>query len=901
MNKKSYTLIVSIFILGGAFVLYGMKFAHQRGNESEQMKGSVFIIGDIRVQLLSDTLLRIEQRNSEGFEDRSTFTVVDRDWPGTLCQKKIVGEHTEIITANYTVVVHLSQGATGVQIRTFDGSLIYDYGKRKSDVSYLPEPGDKALAWIMPDSPRMIPPIWGATPAPSDFQDQPASGWDLQGNVVDDYVFILPKNNYGQFQKDFTKLTGSTPLPPLYAFGLWNSRYYAYTEDSALQAIEKYRQKQIPLDVFVLDTDWRTGAGIGYDINTDLFPDMHRFTKKVHDKNVFLVINDHPEAVGNSATELQELQYRYSNLSRLLDLGIDAWWYDRNWHAHLKAPLPGVSEEVWGMRLYHDITQQFRPQQRALILANVDGIDHGRWAYPSHPAAHRFPIWWTGDTLPEWEYLQSAIANGVNSGVFRAMPYVSEDIGGHYGVPTEEFYLRSIQYGVFSPILRLHSSGKTRYPWSFGSNTEKIATDYIQLRYRLLPLIYSAARQNYEKGVPLLRRCDLYWPEYKDAVNDQQYLLGDDLLVAPVNDGKGFHQIPDSLLHTTDKKQGLQGEYFENITVEGEPKLVRRDVNIDFDWGEGAGSAPAEGLPSDFFSIRWKGILGPVPLSGRYEFGLIADDGVRLWIDNMLVVDFWKDQGASLRTGTIKLEAGQTYLLRIEYYDRQFRASCKLVWWNRDDHTPQTRKLWIPPGSWQDLWTGQNFIGPMSVTLTSPLWHIPLFVRNGGIVLSVPQQQFTKQTPWLVVIADAFIASGDYSTTRILYEDDGETLDYQRNICRKTPMIMSYTGEQVTFRIGKSEGSIADNLKERTWIVRLHLPVGYNPKAVLVDGKTIPVNNNYHESSAGESASLLSRKMEKKSLFSGQGELPPIQGGPVLEVILTNRTIYKDTLINVTL
>jgi len=901
MNRRIYIIATGVLFLGSIF-FYSIFSVNQQENNPQHLKSSSFIFGDIRVQLLSDTLLRVEQRGPDGYEDRFTFTVIDRDWPGTVFRKTTSANLTEISTVNYTVIVQYDQGVVAeLQVRTAGGIPVYDYSHTKGGLLYLPGPGDNAVSWIMSDSPRLIPPAWGATPAPSDTQNKPTYGWDLQGEVHDDYVFIRKKDDYTQFQKDFAKLTGSTPLPPIYTFGLWNSRYHAYTEHTALQTIKKYRQRQIPLDVFVLDTDWRTGAAIGYNINTELFPGMRYFAEKVHEEDVFLFINDHPEAIGDTAIEPKELQYRYDNLTRLLDMGIDAWWYDRNWHAHLKSPLPGISEEVWGMRLYSDIIKRFRPQQRPLILANVDGIDHGKWSQPSHPAAHRFPIWWTGDTKSEWEYLQSGIANGVNSGVFRFMPYVSEDIGGHHGVPTEEFYLRSIQYGVFSPILRLHSSGKTRYPWDFGSNTEKIATEYIRLRYRLLPLIYSAARQNYENGMPLLRRCDLYWPEYLLAKNDQQYLFGDDLLVAPVNDGKGFHPIPEQLLNTVDKQPGLRGQYFDNISLEGEAKLIRFDSNIDFDWGEGAGSAPAEGIPVDFFSIRWQTLLGPVPQSGMYNFGLIADDGVRLWIDNKLIVDFWEDQGASLRTGSVYLDKDQTYSLRVEYYDRQYRASCKLVWWNLDDQTLQKRDLWIPPGTWQDLWTGEEFTGPISITMISPLWHIPLFVRSGGILLSIPQEQSTNKRPWPVVITDVFVVTGGQSTKRFFYEDDGETIAYQRNVYRKTPLTMVSTSNHVSLRIGKSEGSFVDNLEERTWIVRLHFPEEYSSGTVSIDGKIIPVHiHNHYEPMAGESACLLFHgDKEKRSLFLGKGEQPPSKAGPVLEIILQNRNIHKGTLIEI--
>jgi len=121
------------------------------------------------------------------------------------------------------------------------------------------------------------------------------------------------------------------------------------------------------------------------------------------------------------------------------------WWYDRNWHTHLNEPAQGIRREVWGMRLYHDITERFRPERRPLIMSNVQGIDNGRRNYPPHPAAHRYPFWWTGDTSAEWESLQRGIANAVDCGVISLQPYLSEDLTGHYMRPKPELYARSLR------------------------------------------------------------------------------------------------------------------------------------------------------------------------------------------------------------------------------------------------------------------------------------------------------------------------------------------------------------------------------------------------------------------------------------------------------------------------
>ncbi|MGD9613682.1 MAG: TIM-barrel domain-containing protein, partial [Kiritimatiellia bacterium] len=342
-------------------------------------------------------------------------------------------------------------------------------------------------------------------------------------------------SGYERFRADFLRLTGEIPLVPLHALGLWYSRYFAYGEDTALATIDRFRAEGIPLDLFVADTDWRVGASCGYGVNEALFPDMARFVRKAHERQVRVMLNDHPEPKGKAALDPEELRFRRDGLVSLLENGVDLWWFDRNWHTHLQAPAPGLDKEVWGMRLYRDVTQAFRPERRPLIMANVDGINNGRRDAPSHPAAHRFPVWWTGDTCAEWNYLRLGVANGVDSGIVALLPYVHEDLGGHHGQPDPELYVRFMQFGAFAPVARIHcTTGVHRYPWEYGADVAGIVGDYFRLRYRLLPLLYAAAHEANRSGTPLLRRGDLEWPDMPEAADSTQYLLGDDLLVAPL-------------------------------------------------------------------------------------------------------------------------------------------------------------------------------------------------------------------------------------------------------------------------------------------------------------------------------------------------------------------------------
>ncbi len=492
----------------------------------------------IRVQALTPWLFRIEQESPEGFEDRPTFTVLNRDFESPAPLDAVYTEdHVLVELAHASLrIPQTIKRITEIEMHSKDGGWKHRLTRRDGVLKPMPAPSNLPDYWILADSPRLVPPEWGALPPPSECEED-ESGWGIVECVRDWYVFLPKAAGYDQFLRDYIQLTGPVPMPPLYAFGFWYSRYHPYSEQDALGLIDEFRERGFPLDVFVVDTDWRQGGSCGYDIDAELFPDMARFLQKCHDRGVRVVFNDHPEPVGEHALASNELAFRKQGLDSLLSKGADAWWYDRNWHTHLQSPEQGLTKEVWGMRLYHDMTAAHATNRRPLIMSNVDGIWNGRPAHPSHPAAHRYPIWWTGDTRSHWRFLQLGVKNMLNYAIESLLPYLSEDLTGHMGEPDAEYVIRFMQFGVFSPIARLHSSRNTcRYPWAYGESAERIVRDYLQLRYRLLPVIYAAAFQAWKRGLPIARRCDLLWPEFPEAADDTQYLFGDDLLVAPIID-----------------------------------------------------------------------------------------------------------------------------------------------------------------------------------------------------------------------------------------------------------------------------------------------------------------------------------------------------------------------------
>lgn len=782
------------------------------------------VCGEVRVQVLAPGLVRIEKKGAKGFEDRPTFNVVSRDFSGAATRVSEKDGVTTIRTGRF--IVKLPTNARNVadaSVESPKGEVLYKGAASPLKSQFLPAPGKMPRAWALTDNPRMVPPKWGATPAPT---DEPGSGWDRGNDALDLYVFV--PEEYKELRKDFLKLTGPIEKPPLYVFGFIDSRYHPYTEAEALSVIDKYRQKRIPLDLFTVDTDWRVNGSHGYAVDTKYFPDMAGFLKKAHDRNVRIMFNDHPEPVTQDALDPVEMKYRYEGLTKLLSMGVDVWWFDRNWHTSIKEPMPGIAHEEWGQAVFHDMTLRFRPDQRPLIMTNFQGIDNGIRNYAPQAAGHRYPIWWTGDTHGTWAYLQRGLQNGVDMGVLALSPYVGEDLGGHMDRPSPELYVRFLQYGCLSPTTRVHCTrGLTRYPWEFGPEAERIVTDYVNLRYRLLPTLYSAAHRAYEDGTPLLRRCDIEWPKFTEAARNDQYLLGDDILVAPIVTSRLGDASPIPL-------ENGKAEFFRGKDLSGTPLLTRADSKIDFDWGTGA---PAPGMLNNNFTARWTGEL-VADKAGDYTLVTKSDDGVRLWIDGKLVIDQWVPQAGDEHGATLKFEAGSRHSVRLEYFEEGGEALVRLGWMPPKDGPVDrtTRQVWIPPGQWKSLLNGEVVQGPRMVSVDATLRECPMWARVGGLVTLAPEMQYTGQRPWDKLTVEAWAPARNEETQRLLVEDDGLSNDYGKGAVAKTTLRMTRRDKTIDVKIGGASGSYKGQPANRQWDLRLNVDPDQIEK-VEVDGR----------------------------------------------------------------
>lgn len=391
-----------------------------------------------------------------------------------------------------------------------------------------------------------------------------------------DLYYFAYGNRYQEALNAFYMLTGNVPLIPKYALGNWWSRYHAYSDEEYIELIEKFKEKNIPISVSVIDMDWHYvnnydefkdtsvftkkqlednefmtmyyDGWTGYTWNKNLFKDYKKFLKYLHDNNLKVTLNLHPALGIRKYEESFELMANELNIDpkttnhipfdvtnkefmnayfKVLhhpyeNDGVNFWWID--WQQGSNSKMEAL-DPLWALNHYHYIDND-RSNNRPLILSRYSG-----------PGSHRYPLGFSGDTYITWQALKFQpyfTSTATNIGYV----WWSHDIGGHMcGIRDNELYLRWLQLGVFSPINRLHSTSNLytgKEPWKFEKQTEKIATYYLQLRKALIPYLYSMNYQTYKNNKAIVR------PMYYDYLMDysykykNQFMFGSELLVMPI-------------------------------------------------------------------------------------------------------------------------------------------------------------------------------------------------------------------------------------------------------------------------------------------------------------------------------------------------------------------------------
>ena len=565
--------------------------------------GQMYISDKVRITVIAPELVRFEVSDSFVFCDEATQIVWFRDLGECKFDLVFKPDHIMVVTSKAKYYYHRKKRVVdiveidGEIIKTKEGNLKGTARTLDNTNGWVPlgkgVVGRKGVA-IMEDNSLILGSDGMVKERPSE---------------KDYYVFAT--KDHRKAVSLFYSITGNQPMIPRFALGNWWSRYYAYKQDEYLALMDKFNEKEIPFTVATVDMDWhyvnlRRDLGVdkvdgrikvwpngwtGYTWNKNLFPDYKQFLKDLKERNMKVTLNLHPasgvryfeeqypkmcEYMGMDPEEKKTIPFDMTD-SEFINAyfkvlhkpferaGVDFWWID--WQQGKKSKLPGL-DPLWACNHYHTLDIGW-DGRRPITLSRYSGF-----------GSHRYPLGFSGDAYVSWKSLRLQpyfTANAANCGYATW----SHDIGGHMGGKQgdDELYLRWIQFGVFTPIMRLHSTkiALSKEPWNHPS-VETQAVDALRFRHKLIPYIYSELYRNFSEGKPL---CEPMY--YSNPVKGMaykarnQYFFGSKLIVCPITS-------------PMNKKTGKakvkiwlpRGEYTDIFTGEiltGGTYTIERDIN----------------------------------------------------------------------------------------------------------------------------------------------------------------------------------------------------------------------------------------------------------------------------------------------------------------------------------
>ncbi|MCU1246260.1 MAG: Alpha-glucosidase [Acidobacteria bacterium] len=425
-------------------------------------------------------------------------------------------------------------------------------------------------------------------------QTQGLLSFGAEGGTLDYYFIHGPEPK--KVLERYTALTGRMPLPPLWSLGYHQCRYTYFPESKVRFIAENFRMRAIPADVIWLDIHYQDRYR-PFTWNRERFPDPARMTSDLRKEGfrIVTIVDPHPPKVPGYApyesglagdhfvknadgsiyeapvwpskaedgdspdwSRAPGVSSVFPDFSKpaarawwgglyagLLNDGVAGIWNDMNEPAvfdtasgtmpldvrHDNEGSPTDHRQIhnaYGMlmsRATYEGLARLRPNERPFILSRA-----------SFAGGQRYAALWPGDNTSNWAHLRQSIPTLLGLGL-SGFPFTGSDIGGFVDAPSAELYTRWLQAGVFYPFMRTHTmfGSPDQEPWSYGTEHEALNRRAIELRYELLPTIYSAMRDAAESGVPAMRPLMLEFPDDERTYGmDDQFLFGSDLLVAPV-------------------------------------------------------------------------------------------------------------------------------------------------------------------------------------------------------------------------------------------------------------------------------------------------------------------------------------------------------------------------------
>jgi alpha-glucosidase (family GH31 glycosyl hydrolase) len=552
-----------------------------------------------RFTVLTSRLIRMEYSADDSFEDRATQLVLSREFE--LPEFRVIdhGSHLQLITAHLQLSYDkgpFTPSGLSVQVtgNLSDHKSMWRYGEPTSDLGGTARTLDDINGAVPLQSGLMSRNGFSVVDDSASLVFDDAGGLEPRSGTGTDLYFFGYGRSYRECLADFYALTGPAPLLPRFALGNWWSRFHRYSAADYRELFERFDREKLPFSVAVVDMDWHTvdidpkyGSGwTGYSWNTELFPDPDEFMAWLHERGLRITLNVHPadgvqahedayaamaERLGVDAENEDPIVFDITDpafLTAYFELlhhpleerGVDFWWLD--WQSGPHSRVAGL-DPLWMLNHFHFLDAA-RAGARPMTFSRYAGL-----------GSHRYPIGFSGDSIVSWESLDfqpyfTATAANVGYG------WWSHDIGGHMGgVKDDDLAVRWTQFGVFSPIMRLHSQGNPfsgKEPWNFRADAAAVMGDHLRLRHQLVPYLYSMNYLSSGGARPLVEPLYYDYPEEDGAYRARnQYLFGTQLMVCPITQpmnsavgvGKVTAWLPD----------GVWVDYFTGLRYEGGREL----------------------------------------------------------------------------------------------------------------------------------------------------------------------------------------------------------------------------------------------------------------------------------------------------------------------------------------
>lgn len=523
---------------------------------------AIVLAPHVRFSLLTAQLIRLEYSPTDRFEDRPSQVFWYRAQPVPPYEVERTSDHLTITTKHLRLTYRFAAGAFAkdtLSIEVFATQKTWKYGDQDEsrNLRGTARTLDQVNGSVWLERGLLSRDGWAVVDDSSSlvFNDQcwlePRGGEDHL-----DWYFFGYGHDYVQAVRDFCRFSGPVPLIPRYILGNWWSRYWAYTQQDLIDLMRDFQAHEIPLAVCIVDMDWHiTDTGnestgwTGYTWNHRLFPDPASFIAWLHQHGIRTALNLHPaggvypheepytalaRALGVDPAEQKPIEFDIADPKFMQAyfevlhhpyeaLGVDFWWID--WQQGTRSKLSGL-DPLMGLNHWHFYDLGRTGSRRPFIFSRWFGLGN-----------QRYPIGFSGDTVVSWESLAfqpyfTATASNVGYG------WWSHDIGGHMqGIEDGELYARWVQFGVFSPILRLHSTNnpyQDRRPWVQEAQFFQAIRSALQFRHQLIPYLYTMAWRNQVDGLPLIMPMYYENPEEEAAYRcPQQYYFGSELMAAP--------------------------------------------------------------------------------------------------------------------------------------------------------------------------------------------------------------------------------------------------------------------------------------------------------------------------------------------------------------------------------